>query len=84
MLFIWKIIDNSDSNKNNSDSNYNLLPKSSSEKSSENQKNKEISDKSRSNLDDIIIGNSNPDSKEEELHDNQNEINLIVKKDKKK
>jgi len=60
------------------------LPKSSSEKSSENQKNKEISDKSRSNLDDIIIGNSNPDSKEEELHDNQNEINLIVKKDKKK
>ena len=82
VLIDYLYIDNSDSNKNNSDSNYNLLPNSSSEKSSENQMNKEISEKSKSNYDDIIIRNSILESND--INENQNEINLIVKKPPKK
>lgn len=45
---------------------------------------KENSDKSKTNLDDVIIRNSNRERNESNNDDNQNEINLIVKKDKSK
>ena len=59
-----------------------MLPKTSSEKSSDDQKTKESHDKSKSNLDDIIIKGSGREI--QDPSENKNDINLIVKKDKKR